>query len=201
MSKKNSLNQPKLATESASLDGVAFVTGNHHKIIEAKRLGSSNLRMVRVDLPEIQSLSILEVVEAKAEAASDHVDGPFVVEETGFELEALNGFPGALVKWMLDAIGPEGLARVGLSLNNDRGTARCALLYRNADRRIVAEGSTSGRLVLPSRGDGGFGWDSVFVPDGENRTYAELIPSDKDRLSHRGRAWRALSIELDKLNF
>ena len=199
-SQKNPPDRPELATTSDALEGVAFVTGNSHKIDEARRLCASNLEMVRVELPEIQSLSILEVVEAKAQEAKHQVDGPFVVEETGFELEALNGFPGALVKWMLDAIGPEGLARVGLSMDNSRATARCALLYQNAERKLIAEGSTSGQLVLPPRGDGGFGWDSVFIPDGESRTCAELSPTEKDRLSHRGRAWRELSAKLAKPN-
>ena len=69
--------------------------------------------------------------------------------------------------------------------------------FATRDRSIVAEGTTSGRLVLPPRGDNGFGWDPVFVPDGETLTYAELPPAEKDRLSHRGRAWRELVRRLE----
>lgn len=178
------------------LDGVVLVTGNHNKVVEARRLCGANLASVNVELPEIQSLDIFEVLHHKAEEAGRHVAGPFIVEETGLELDAMNRFPGPLVKWMLDAIGAEAISRVANLLQNDRATARCCLEFRDRDRSIVAEGSTSGRLVLPPRGDNGFGWDPVFVPDGETLTYAELPPSEKDRLSHRGRAWRVLVRQL-----
>jgi len=116
-----------------------------------------------------------------------------VVEETGLELAALNGFPGPLVKWMLEAIGADGIARVGLEAGSPQVTARCRLLFRDGSRQIEAEGTTSGTLVLPGRGDHGFGWDPVFLPRGSMRTYGELVDRDKDRFSHRGQAWRRLA--------
>ncbi len=60
-----------------------------------------------------------------------------------------------------------------------------------ASAAITAEGETRGALVLPPRGDSGFGWDPVFQPDGEDRTYGEMSAAEKDRIGHRGRAWRA----------
>jgi XTP/dITP diphosphohydrolase len=57
---------------------------------------------------------------------------------------------------------------------------------------VIAEGETSGTLVLPPRGTFGFGWDPVFLPAGETRTFGQLSGPEKDALSHRGRAWRAL---------
>jgi non-canonical purine NTP pyrophosphatase (RdgB/HAM1 family) len=119
-----------------------------------------------------------------------------VVEEAGLGLAAMNGFPGPLVKWMLEAIGAEGLARTAVALGDPGATARCALLYRDAHRTVIAEGQTKGTLVLPPRGPHGFGWDPVFLPDGESRTYGELIGAEKDAVSHRGRAWRALLAKL-----
>ncbi|MCZ6508443.1 MAG: non-canonical purine NTP pyrophosphatase, partial [Acidobacteria bacterium] len=68
--------------------------------------------------------------------------------------------------------------------------------YRVGEREVAAEGVTAGTLVLPPRGEHGFGWDPVFLPDGESRTYGELADADKDRLSHRGRAWRRLAEDL-----
>ncbi|MGB6002805.1 MAG: non-canonical purine NTP pyrophosphatase, partial [Thermoanaerobaculia bacterium] len=61
---------------------------------------------------------------------------------------------------------------------------------------VEAEGTTEGELVAAPRGDGGFGWDPVFLPNGESRTYGEMSPADKDRLSHRARAWRAFVTRL-----
>lgn len=179
-----------------ALEGAIFVTGNRNKLREARRLCGCDLHAKHVDLPEIQSLAIEEVLHYKAQAARAVVESRFVVEETGLELEAMNRFPGPLVKWMLESMGATGIASIAQGLDNPRATARCRLHYQDGDVVFTGEGSTTGTLVLPPRGAHGFGWDPVFVPDGETRTYAELAPEEKDRLSHRGRAWRALIARL-----
>jgi XTP/dITP diphosphohydrolase len=177
-----------------------LVTGNPGKLAEARRLigggTGTDLEAIEVDLPEIQSLDYLEVVRAKGEEAWRRLGRPLVVEEAGLDLAALNGFPGPLVKWMLEAMGAGGLARTAAALGDPRATARCLLLYRDGERERVAEGTTEGVLV-PPRGAGGFGWDPVFLPEGSERTFAELAGLEKDAVSHRGRAWRALLAELD----
>ena len=178
------------------LDGATLVTGNPNKLAEARRLCGHDLRAAGVDLPEIQSLDLVEVLEAKAEEAFRRLARPVIVEETGLELAAMNGFPGPLIKWMLDAMGAAGVARAAHALGDGTARARCLLLYTDGRRRRIAEGETVGRLVLPARGAGGFGWDPVFQPDGqpagEERTYGEMTAAEKDRIGHRGRAWRAL---------
>lgn len=181
------------------LADAALVTGNPGKLAEARRLCGADLEAVEIDLAEIQSLDIHEVLQAKAEDAFARLARPLVVEETGLELAALNGFPGALVKWLLAAIGAEGIARMAISLGNTRATARCALLYRDPQRSLIAQGTTTGRLVLPPRGERGFGWDPVFEPDNSEQTYAEMTGEQKDRISHRGDAWRQLVELLDEL--
>ena len=173
-----------------------LVTGNPGKLAEARRLSSIDLEAVAIDLPEVQSLDIREVLQAKAITAFEQLAQPVIVDETALELAALNGFPGVLVKWMLESIGPEGIARTAASLGDDRATARCALLCYSPDGEVFAEGTTTGRLVLPPRGERGFGWDPVFQPDGSDRTFAELDGPAKDRISHRGRAWRQLDDQL-----
>ena len=70
-------------------------------------------------------------------------------------------------------------------------TAVCGLLYRDRKEVIVVTGRTPGTLVEP-RGQGGFGWDAVFQPRGEASTYAEMEAGTKNRIGHRGRAWRDL---------
>jgi non-canonical purine NTP pyrophosphatase (RdgB/HAM1 family) len=169
-----------------------LVSGNSGKIAEARRIVGPALDAAEVDLPEIQSLDLTEVLRAKAWAAFEQLGRPVVVEETALELAALGGFPGPLVKWMLAAVGADGIARTALALGDARATARCALLAIDGERVLAAEGETHGTLVLPPRGEHGFGWDPVFRPDGRARTYAELGDAEKDALGHRGRAWRAL---------
>lgn len=167
-----------------------LVTGNENKRREAERIVGHRLETAAIDLPEVQSGDLIEVLRFKAEAAWQRLERPVVVEETGLELACMNGFPGPLVKWMLEAVGDEGIANVAIRSGDPRVVARCALMLRSGDREVIAEGATAGRLVLPPRGGGGFGWDPVFEPDGLERTYAELGDEVKDRIGHRGRAWR-----------
>ncbi len=180
----------------ALLPEFRFVTGNRSKLEEAGRILGFVPPSVTLDLPEIQSLDLLEVLRAKADAAARSVEGSIVVEETGLALSCLNGFPGPLVKWLLEAVGHEGVAELALSRGDARATAECAILFRPAGTRsgedVVAWGKCPGTLVLPPRGTNGFGWDPVFQPDGERATCAQLGDAIKDRIGHRGRAWRAL---------
>jgi len=176
---------------------VALVTGNPGKLVEARRLAPFPLESVPIDLPEIQSLDLLEVLRVKGEEAIRRLPGrALIVEEAGLELSALNGFPGPLVKWMLDAIGASGIAKVGADFGDPGVTARCALFYSDRDRRVMVSGAASGTLVLPPRGSHGFGFDPVFLPTGGVRTFGEMDGAAKDELSHRGNAWRALTREL-----
>ena len=173
-----------------------LVTGNRNKLLEAERILGRSVPCAAVDLPEIQSLDMNEVLRAKAEEAWRRLAAPLVVEETGLELTAWNGFPGPLVKWMLEAVGPTGIAKASLAMGDSGATAVCALIYRDEQQTLFAEGKTHGQLVVEPRGDRGFGWDPVFVPEGRQETYAELGSDIKDDLGHRGRAWRALWSQL-----
>jgi len=178
------------------------VTGNRSKLAEARRLaGAAGLLLdaIEVDLPEIQSLDMEEVLRAKAWHAWQAVQRPVVVEETGLELGALHGFPGPLVKWMLAAVGAEGIARTALALGDPGARAVCLLMWTDGLRTVVGRGETSGTLVLPGRGDNGFGWDPVFVPAGGASSYGELSDREKDRIGHRGGAWRELLRQLPLL--
>lgn len=179
-----------------------LVTGNASKLEEAHRILAAVAADVEIDhadmdLPEIQSLDLIEVLRAKADEAWARLERPLVVEETGLELAALDGFPGPLVKWMLKAVGPEGIARTAISLENPQATARCAVLFKDGDGEVIGRGEDHGQLVLPPRGDHGFGWDPVFQPTGRDGTYAELGMEAKDATGHRGRAWRDLVAQMD----
>jgi non-canonical purine NTP pyrophosphatase (RdgB/HAM1 family) len=169
-----------------------LVTGNRGKLEETRRLLGRKVENAAVDLPEIQSLDLVEVLEAKAAEAFRRLGRPLVVEETGLALIAMGGFPGPLVKWMLEAMGPEGIARTAAALGDTRAMAHCALLWTDGKTSVLGRGETSGTLVLPPRGSRGFGWDPIFQPDGHDQTYAELGDEIKDTLGHRGRAWRDL---------
>jgi non-canonical purine NTP pyrophosphatase (RdgB/HAM1 family) len=180
------------------LAGTVFVTGNRMKLAEARRLSGVDLEAVDLELPEIQSLDLEEVLRAKGEAAWSRLGRPLLVDETALSLSALNGFPGPLIKWMLDSIGSEGTARLAELHGDLRAEARSGLYWTDGEGAVVlVVGAVAGRLVAP-RGTARFGWDAIFEPEGGDRTYAELSPGEKDAISQRGKAWRALVAELDR---
>jgi non-canonical purine NTP pyrophosphatase (RdgB/HAM1 family) len=184
--------------DAAAAFEFVLVTGNPHKAAEARRIVGLRLEVEDVELPEIQSLDPLQVLRAKAREAWARLGRPLVVEETSLELRSLGGFPGPFVKWMLATAGAEGIARCAQGLGDSAAVARCLVLHYDGRGEVVGEGVETGRLVLPARGDTGFGWDVVFAPDGSDRTYAELGAEEKDARGHRGRAWRDLLAKLTK---
>jgi non-canonical purine NTP pyrophosphatase (RdgB/HAM1 family) len=169
-----------------------FVTGRPEKALEAARLGFP-LERVDLDLPEPQALDPAEVAEAKARAAFDRLGRPVVVEDSGLAIDAWGGFPGALVKWLEKSAGLEAIARM-VDPFPDRGAkAVCVIAYFDGEAMQTARGVAEGSIAAAPRGAQGFGWDALFVPEGEGRTFAEMAPAEKDRVSHRGRAWAEMA--------
>ena len=175
-----------------------LVTGNRGKVAEARMAIGEELEAVALDLPEIQSLDLGEILREKAEEAWRRIGRPLVIEDVSLELAAFNGFPGPLIKWMLQSLGAEGMARSAAALGDPRATARCGLFYKDAERTLTVEGVSEGTLIIPGRGEHGFGWDPVFLPVEGPLTYGELTGADKLAVSHRGRAWRALMAALSR---
>ena len=144
---------------------------------------------------------------AKARDAVAATGLPAVADDSGLAVDALNGMPGVLsARWA----GRHGddvanlellLAQLGDVPDERRGAAFvcAAALVLPDGTEIVEHGEWPGRIVRAPRGSGGFGYDPIFVPDGEQRTSAELDPQEKDAASHRGRAMRALLPHLRRL--
>jgi XTP/dITP diphosphohydrolase len=130
---------------------------------------------------------------------------PAVADDTGFEVDALHGEPGVRAARYAgeDATYADNVARVLAELDRvgasrpgeRRARFRTVALVRFPDgREVLAEGTVEGTVVGEPRGEGGFGYDPVFVPDeGDGRTFAELTADEKHAISHRGRAFRALA--------
>ena len=117
-----------------------LVTGNRDKVTEAERILGRRLESIDLDLPEMQGLDLLTILRAKGEEAWRRLGRPLAVEETGLDLDALNGFPGPLVRWMLEAVGADGIARTAHALGDPRARAHCAVLYRDAPGAVLGEG-------------------------------------------------------------
>ena len=109
----------------------------------------------------------------------------FMVEDISLCLDCLNGLPGPLIKWFLKAVGNEGLAEITSQFGNDKVTARTMIGYaKSADDIHFFEGVIEGKIVAP-RGELGFGWDPIFLPEGYDKTFAEMTLEEKNAISMR----------------
>jgi XTP/dITP diphosphohydrolase len=146
---------------------------------------------------------------AKAREAAAHTGLAAVADDSGLAVDALNGMPGILSARWAGRHGDD-VANLELLLGQvadvpaERRGARfvCAAAAVLPDgRELVVEESLAGRIIDSPRGTNGFGYDPIFVPDGETRTSAELSSEEKDTISHRGKAFRALApLLVDALN-
>jgi non-canonical purine NTP pyrophosphatase (RdgB/HAM1 family) len=173
-----------------------FVTGRPEKAKEAERLGFL-LERADLDLTELQALDPGEVVEAKAREAYGKLGHPVLVEDSGLAIHAWGGFPGALVKWLEKSAGLEAIARMLEAFSDRSATAVCVIAHFDGERLVTGRGEVAGTIAASPRGGGGFGWDSLFLPTGSDRTFAEMTGEEKDAVSHRRRAWEALAGKLE----
>ena len=172
-----------------------FVTTNEHKRREVQEILGFELERADLDLPEIQAIDPAEVAAEKASAAREALGRPglpVLVEDSGLMVDAWDGFPGALTKWLMSSVGNEGLLRM-LPEGGDRSArAVCVVALAEADGTVrTFRGEVPGTLAQEPRGSGGFGYDPVFVPWWSSMTYAEM-GEGKNRDSHRSRAFRAV---------
>jgi XTP/dITP diphosphohydrolase len=190
---------------------VVLATRNAGKVAELQRiLAPYGVELVGLDDvaayepgPETEATFAGNAL-AKAREAVRHTGLPAVADDSGVAVDALNGMPGVLsARWA----GRQGDDRANLDLllgqladvPDERLGARfvCAAAAVLPDgQEVVVEGLLEGRLVRAPRGTNGFGYDPVFVPAGQQRTTAELTAQEKDEISHRGQAFRALAPRL-----
>ena len=178
---------------------ITIVTGNPNKLKELQTMfPGREMTSAAVEIPEIQSLSLEEIVRAKVRAAFDAVGAPVIVEDVSFEIAALGGMPGPFVKWWANTAGYEPALIVCEAAGEWGAKATCGAAYFDGERLEYAEGIVSGRLTQRTEGDG-FGFDFYFAPDGYDTTFAMLGLETKNKISHRALAMRALRERIDRV--
>ena len=170
-----------------------FVTSNANKLREASRILGMDLDRADVEVPEIQSLDFEDVATAKALAAREALGDPaypVIVDDSGLAVGAWGGFPGPLTRWLMKSVGNAGLLKMLVTEENRSAKAVCVVAVADVAGSVrVFRGMVEGEITREPRGEGGFGFDPIFVPEGGTRTYAEL-GEEKSMDSHRTRALR-----------
>jgi XTP/dITP diphosphohydrolase len=194
-----------LRRAEATSGRLLLATRNPGKLVELRRMLSGFDVVGLADVPDFPEApetgaTFAENALAKARDAAAATGLPSVADDSGLAVDALNGMPGVLsARWS----GRHGddranlellLAQVGDVPDERRGAAFvcAAALVVPGGPETVVHGAWTGRLTRAPRGTNGFGYDPIFVPDGETRTSAELSADEKDAASHRARALQAL---------
>lgn len=190
-----------------------LASGNANKRVEIlailEGLGVDVIPMTDLGLesPEEDGATFEANALLKARAVVAATGEPAVADDSGLEVDALGGAPGVRSARYAgeDATDADNNAKLLAALEGlpgGRRTARfvcAAALVTPAGEEHVVRGTMEGRVIVEARGLGGFGYDPCFVPAGERRTNAELDPAEKDAMSHRGAALRALRPHIEAL--
>jgi len=179
------------------MHNIIFVTGNRGKFLEAQSLLREYgiiVEQADLDIVEPQADTLEEIVEKCAREALKMVDRGFIIEDSGLFVNALNGFPGVYSSYVYMKIGCEGILKL-LAGSVDRSAYfMTALAYGEPRGEIrLFTGRVDGTIATETRGEGGFGYDPLFIPFGSNLTFAEMSIEEKNKFSHRARALRSFA--------
>ncbi len=178
------------------IDSLIYVTSNPEKARQLGQYLDFPVIHKNIDLIEIQSLDLTEIIEQKAKEAYKHVLAPVLVEDTSLRFLALGKLPGPLIKWFLAELGTNGLCKL-----LDGYTERSAIaqvqfgLYDGQTFQAFA-GAREGAIAPIPRGNSGFGWDSIFIPKGYHKTWGEMTSSESQETSMRKIALKKIEMHL-----
>ncbi|MEM1525728.1 MAG: XTP/dITP diphosphatase [Ignisphaera sp.] len=174
-----------------------FATNNKHKLEEAQKVLNKYcvcLELIDVKKIEIQSELLDDIARYAVLEAYRFVKKPVIVEDSGIFIEVLKGFPGPFSNYVYKTIGLNGILKLLEGENNRRARfeAVVALALNEGEVRMF-KGVAEGFIAYEIRGSKGFGFDPIFIPvEGDGRTFAEMDTEEKNKFSHRGRAFEAL---------
>lgn len=190
---------------------IVFATNNAHKLSEIRRIVGDRLDILSLKeigcdevIPETGS-TLEENSRIKARYVKERYGYDCFADDTGLEVVALNGAPGVHSARYAPGEGHDSAANMKLLLANLRNTEDRRARFRTVITLIAGgietsvEGIVEGRIGEKPAGNDGFGYDPIFIPENETRTFAQMSAEEKNKISHRGRATEALLGLLNKL--
>jgi len=173
-----------------------LITKNKNKYLEAslilKPYGIS-LEQMLLSKEEIQAESLEKIASHAARKAYALLKRPLVVDDSGLFIEALKGFPGPYSSYVYKTIGYKGILDLLENAKNRKACFKTALALISPPMEKLFIGETCGIITRRPMGSGGFGFDPIFIPEGYSKTYAQMTTSEKNSISHRGKAFRLMA--------
>jgi non-canonical purine NTP pyrophosphatase (RdgB/HAM1 family) len=159
------------------MQNITFITGNQPKADYLARYLGFPVKHQKLDLEEIQSLDLKEVVEHKVRQAYEFIKTPVIVEDVALEFKALGRLPGTFIRFYVDEVPFETICRTLDGLDR-AATARCVFGYYDGKQLELFEGFMNGSIAEHPAGENGYGWDRLFIPERYNITRAEMNEED-----------------------
>lgn len=180
---------------------ILFATGNPGKLKEVKakftEIGMEIEQLID-EYPEIQSDGLDKVVECGLDWLWERHKQPIMIDDSGLFIKGLDGFPGVFSAYVFMTLGCEGILKLMDGMEDRSAEFRCCAGYVGPDgKKIIVSGIVEGKIIHEMRGDGGFGYDPVFVPSGFEKTFAQMDLDEKNMMSHRGRAFTGLAARIN----
>ena len=170
---------------------IYFVTSNKHKFEEIKSFLEDvvNVEQLNIEVEEIQSSNLELISKKKALYAFKIVNKPLFVEDSGLFIEALKGFPGPYSSYVYKTIGVKGILKLLENYKNRNARFISIISYvdNSLKQPICFKGIVEGKIATIARGNKGFGFDPIFIPQNYNKTFAEDYELKK-KISHRRKA-------------
>ena len=167
------------------------MTGNQHKAEEVAGFfsGTIDVEHVPLEIPEYRDDEIGPIAREKARYAYGVLKRPLIVDDTGFTIDALSGFPAPYAAYVFRTLGNNGILRLLESRKDRTAHFVTVIAFVDADGIRLFEGRLDGTITTSPRGDEGFGYDPIFETG--SQTLAEMSLEEKNRISHRSRALSA----------
>jgi len=168
-----------------------FLTGNKHKVLEVKEVARKyDICIVQESIGklEIQAKDIAEIAWYAAVNYYLHYRKPVLVEDAGLFIKSLNGFPGPYSSYAFKTIGFNGILRLMKGIDDREAYFESVVVIVYEPYIIIERARVYGEISRAPRGKKGFGFDPIFIPQGEKRTFAEMDVAEKNMYSHRAKA-------------
>ncbi len=182
-----------------------ILTTNQGKAKEFIELGKElnvEVNIINQYKMEIQSERLEDIALTAAILASIQLKDHVIVEDAGLFINSLRGFPGVYSNYVFKTIGIKGILKLLENVKDRSAYFKSVIAFADMSKGIIRvfTGITEGHIAYEPRGTSGFGFDPIFIPKGYDRTFAEMSIKEKNKVSHRAKAFRKL-VEWFKTSF
>lgn len=175
---------------------LSYITSNADKAAHMSRLLGSPIEPVAIEIPEIQSVDLQEVIEHKTKSAFELLKKPLFIDDVALVITAMNKLPGPFIKYFIQEIGNERICQIVDMFGSREAVAQAIIGYHDGTDMHFFEGKVKGTIADKPSGNKGFGWDNIFIPDGHTKIRSEMNNEEYDLTSPRAIAFTKLKQHL-----